>query len=223
MRASWPPPTTATTGPVTTSERTDGYALPVTPPLRPAAHRKAAPSAALLPDAGVSSPGPRTTPQDHPHTAPRTWRDHLAELVRFGTVGGLAFVVDVGLFNLLRFGPGELLAARPVTAKIVSAGVATLVAWLGNRYWAFARHRTDRPGRELVGFVLANLGGALIAAGCLAVSHYVLGYTSPLADNIAANGVGLVLGTAFRYAAYKWFVFTGARPQGSTADAEVHH
>ncbi|WP_418606452.1 hypothetical protein [Georgenia sp. SUBG003] len=31
-----------------------------------------------------------------------------------------------------------------------------------------------------------------IAVGCLAVSHYVLGFTSPLADNVAANGVGLV-------------------------------
>jgi putative flippase GtrA len=158
-----------------------------------------------------------STPADRRHS--RAAR--LAQLVRFGTVGGVAFVVDVGLFNLLRFGPGELLEAKPVTAKILSVTVATLVAWLGNRYWAFARHRTDRPGRELVGFVLANLGGALIAAGCLGVSHYVLGYTSPLADNIAANGVGLVLGTTFRYAAYKWFVFTGARPQGSTAGAEV--
>jgi putative flippase GtrA len=146
-----------------------------------------------------------STPADRRHS--RAAR--LAQLVRFGTVGGVAFVVDVGLFNLLRFGPGELLEAKPVTAKILSVTVATLVAWLGNRYWAFAQTRTSSRTRELVAFAAVNVGGMLIAVGCLTVSHYVLGLTSPLADNVSANGVGLVLGTAFRYAAYRWFVFTG--------------
>jgi putative flippase GtrA len=145
------------------------------------------------------------------HEDPRRppWRRLLAEVVRFGAVGAVAFVVDVGLFNLLRFGPGELLEAKPVTAKIISAAVATLVAWLGNRYWVFSRHRTDSRLRELAAFALANVGGMLIAVGCLAFSHYILDLTSPLADNVSANGVGLALGTAFRFVAYKWFVFTG--------------
>ncbi|UNX56329.1 GtrA family protein [Georgenia sp. TF02-10] len=123
-------------------------------------------------------------------------------------VGGLAFVVDVGLFNLLRFGPGELLGPKPLTAKMVSVAVSVLVAWLGNRYWTFSATRQPSRGRELTIFALVNLGGMAIAVGCLAVSHYLLGLTSPLADNIAANGVGLVLGTAFRYLCYRYVVFT---------------
>lgn len=136
-------------------------------------------------------------------------RARLAELVRFGFVGALAFVVDAGLFNLLRFGPGELLGHKPLTAKVVSVAVATVVAWLGNRYWTFAERRTPNRARELVAYAVANVVGMAIAVGCLAVSHYVLGLTSALADNIAANGVGLVLGTVFRYLAYRTFVFTG--------------
>jgi putative flippase GtrA len=139
----------------------------------------------------------------------RSGSGRLAQLVRFGTVGAVAFIVDFGVFNLIRFGPGELLEAKPVTAKILSVTVATLVAWLGNRYWAFAQTRTESRTRELASFAAVNVGGMLIAVGCLAVSHYVLGLRSPLADNISANGVGLVLGTAFRYAAYRWVVFTG--------------
>ena len=54
---------------------------------------------------------------------------------------------------------------------------------------------------------LVALIGLGIAAACLFVSHYVLGFTSTLADNVAGNGVGLVLGTAFRFAAYKALVF----------------
>ena len=143
----------------------------------------------------------------------RAW---LVELGRFLAVGGSAYVVDVGLFNLLRFGPGELLGDKPLTAKVVSVTVAVVVAWLGNRYWTFAGSRQASRRRELTMFALVNLGGMAIAVGVLAVSHYVLGLTSPLADNIAANGVGLVLGTAFRYLCYRYVVFTadgGAAPR----------
>lgn len=140
------------------------------------------------------------------------------ELARFGSVGAVAFVVDVGLFNLLRFGPGQLLEDRPVTAKVLSVAVATLVAWIGNRYWTFSTRRTASPRRELVAFAVVNVGGMLVAVGCLAFSHYVLGLRSPLADNIAANVVGLALGTAFRYVAYRHLVFTGARPGPAPRD-----
>ena len=52
-----------------------------------------------------------------------------------------------------------------------------------------------------------NAVGLLIALSYLATSHYLLGFTSRLADNLAANGVGLVLGTAFRFWSYRRFVW----------------
>lgn len=137
------------------------------------------------------------------------WFTRVVELMKFGIVGGVAFVIDVGLFNVLRFGPGELLGGKPLTAKVVSVAVATVVAWLGNRYWTFTEQRTSSQTRELVGYALVNIGGMAIAVLCLWVSHYVLDLRSPLADNVSANGIGLVLGTAFRYVGYKRWVFTG--------------
>lgn len=139
-------------------------------------------------------------------------RSRLAELARFGSVGALAYVVDAGLFNLLLHGPFALLEGKPLTAKAVAVAVATVVAWLGNRYWTFAARRGADRTRELVAFAVVNVGGMLVAVGCLAVSRYLLGLTSPLADNIAANVVGLVLGTAFRYVAYRRLVFRVGRP-----------
>ncbi|WP_223405385.1 GtrA family protein [Occultella gossypii] len=168
---------------------------------------------------------PSAAPNETPRAVPM-WRDRarlwawFSEMMRFGTVGLIAFVVDTGLFNLLRFGPGELLGHKPLTAKVVSVTVAVLVAWLGNRYWTFAAKRSRETAaarsRELMQFALVNVAGMAIGVGCLAVSHYLLGFTSPLADNISANGVGLVLGTIFRYLAYRYWVFTSV----TDADAE---
>lgn len=120
----------------------------------------------------------------------------------------MAYVVDAGLFNLLRFGPGEAMVDWPLTAKVVSAGVATMFAWMGNRYWTFSTRRSSNSMRELGQFVLVNIGGMLVALTCLGFSHYVLGLTSPLADNISANVVGLFLGMVFRYVCYSRWVFT---------------
>jgi putative flippase GtrA len=142
--------------------------------------------------------------------ARRRVADRVRELAKFGSVGAVAYVVDLGLFNLLSFGPGELLGHKPLTAKVISVAVATLVAWLGNRHWTFAARRTATRGRELAAFVVVNVGGMLVAVGCLAFSTYVLGLTSPLAKNVSANVVGLALGTAFRYVAYRRLVFTGS-------------
>jgi putative flippase GtrA len=134
------------------------------------------------------------------------------EVVRFVTVGGLGFLVDVGLFNLLRFnlglGDGEgVLFDKPVTAKIISVVAATMVTYAGNRTWTW-RHR-ERSGvlREYSLFFLLNGVGLAITVLPLAFSHYVLGLTSPLADNIAANVVGLAMGTTFRFFAYRRWVF----------------
>lgn len=133
----------------------------------------------------------------------------LREVIKFGLVGAVAFVVDIGLFNLLRFAGGEgPLYDRPLTAKVVSVAVATLVAWLGNRYWTFRHRRRAAMAHELLLFVVFNVAGMLIALACLGISHYVLDLRSPLADNISANGVGLVLGTLFRFWAYRTFVFS---------------
>jgi len=132
------------------------------------------------------------------------FRRRLPELATFGGVGAIAFVVDIGIYNLLL---GTVLADKTITAKVFSVIAATIVAWLGNRFVTF-RARGGRPVfREAALFAASNAVGLLISALCLFVSHYVLGFTSQLADNIAANVIGLGLGTAFRYVTYRSFVF----------------
>ena len=127
------------------------------------------------------------------------------EMIKFGVVGALAFVIDLGLANLLWH---TVLEDRVTTAKIISGLVATLFAWVGNRQWTF-RHRRSRPAHhEVALFFGVNLVALLIATITLAVSHYGLGFTSTLADNVATV-VGIGLGTLFRFWTYRRFVFAG--------------
>lgn len=137
------------------------------------------------------------------------------ELARFGSVGGVAFVIDTGVFNLLVHGPGEILGHKPLVSKVIAVGVATVFSWVGNRYWTFSERKTSNRVREFAGFVIVNVGGMLIAVACLAFSRYVLGLTSVLADNIAGSVVGLLLGMVFRYLAYRSFVFTAVAEAGT--------
>lgn len=121
----------------------------------------------------------------------------------------LQFVV----FNLLRYaGPGYegVLLAKPITAQVIAIGLATVITYLGNRYWTYQHRARGSVLRELPIFLLLNGIAIAIGSVCLALSHYLLGLTSPLADNISGNVIGLGLGTLFRFWSYRKFVFTGA-------------
>ena len=136
--------------------------------------------------------------------------EHLIhELAKFGIVGAVAFVVDIGVFNLLRHGAME---DKPLTAKVISTVLATTVAFAGNRQWTFRHRERSTLRREYALFFGLNAVALVIALGCLGISHYVLGFTSPLADNISANVIGMALGTMFRFWSYRRFVFTAPAP-----------
>jgi len=136
-------------------------------------------------------------------------RSLLTQLTRFGLVGLVGLVIDVGVFNLLRLTvlSPEVLHEGPVIAKVISTSIAIIANWIGNRHFTFRGERKSHWVREGLEFALVSVGGMLISLGCLWVSHYLLGFTSVLADNIATNVIGLALGTAFRFTFYRSWVF----------------
>lgn len=152
----------------------------------------------------------------------------LQQLARFALVGGVGFVVDTACFDLLLLTPA--FAHHPVTSGVISTVLAIAANWIGNRYWTFGPHRSTRNLLEAVEFGAVSVLGMLVALGCLAVSHYVLELRSVLADTIAKNVVGLVLGSALRFLLYRHWVYhpgrrdrvarTG-RPEGDGATARA--
>lgn len=129
------------------------------------------------------------------------------ELMKFGSIGALAYIVNLGLFNLLVHFPISPLDDRPVTGSLLAGIVSILVAYFGNRFWTWKDRPRRAMSREIALFFIINGIGILMSAAVLFISRYILGFQSALADNIAANVIGIGLGTIFRFWSYRVWVF----------------
>jgi putative flippase GtrA len=137
-------------------------------------------------------------------------RDHGPELVKFGIVGGLGTIIDLGGAAVLH----SAYHVEPLEAKALSITAATVLTYLGSRFWTF-RHRENQPvHREAMLFIGLNLIGLVIAEAVIATTTYGLGLKDQL-DYNAASLLGTGLGTVFRWYAYRKWVFLPPAEQPS--------
>jgi putative flippase GtrA len=137
------------------------------------------------------------------------------ELVKFALVGGTTFVVDTMVFALLKT---SVLAPKPVTAKIIAVLVATIVGYVLNREWSFrTRGGRERHHEAALYFTISGIG-LVINAAPLWISRYVFDLQVPevsrltmeIADFTSAQLVGTLLAMAFRWWAFRRYVFPEA-------------
>ena len=134
------------------------------------------------------------------------------ELIKFAIVGGTTFVIDSAIFYTLKL---TILEPKPVTAKVIAGIVAVIASYVLNREWSFR----DRGGRErhheaLLFFAFSGVG-VLLSMAPLWVSSYVLQLRVPtvsltlenIADFISAYVIGNLLQMAFRFWAFRRWVF----------------
>jgi putative flippase GtrA len=134
------------------------------------------------------------------------------ELIKFAIVGGTTFVIDSAIFYTLKL---TVLEPKPVTAKVIAGIVAVIASYVLNREWSFR----DRGGRErhheaLLFFAVSGVG-VLLSMAPLWISSYVLQLRVPsvsltvenIADFISAYLIGNLLQMAFRFWAFRRWVF----------------
>jgi putative flippase GtrA len=134
------------------------------------------------------------------------------ELVKFGVVGGTTWVIDTAVFLVLK---STVLDAKPLTAKIIAVLVATIVSYVLNREWSFRTRGGRETHHEALLFFLISGIGVGVYSGPLAVSRYLLHLQVPnvslfgqeAADFISGQIVGTLVGMAFRWWAFRRFVF----------------
>jgi putative flippase GtrA len=145
-----------------------------------------------------------------------------SEAVKFLTVGGLATLVSFVLFNAFVHGinrPGPM-HEDPLLAFILANTVGMVVSYRGSRSWAFQGRQAVGVAGGRLSFVVINLLSMVVPLGCLAFARYVLHRSDPIADNIAANVVGLGLGTVVRFWAVRRFIFVSPGVMDARAVAQ---
>lgn len=135
----------------------------------------------------------------------------MVEIGRFMVSGGLATLTSFTIFNFLAHGlyltRDPWLGDQPIAAFVIASLVGMVVSYRLSRNWTF-RHRppVHADGGRTAFFVI-NLVTMPVSIFCLWFSRHVLHLTDPLADNVAANVVGALIGQAARFYLFRRFVF----------------
>ena len=127
---------------------------------------------------------------------------------------------------------------KPITAKIIAVLVATIVSYVLNREWSFrTRGGRERHHEAALFFIISGIG-VIVYTAPLAISRYVFHLSEPtvsllteqIADFVSGQILGVIAGMAFRWWAFRKFVFpheavrrqvlVEPTPEPDTVDAE---
>ena len=142
----------------------------------------------------------------------RPYFERHHELIKFAIVGATTFIIDSAVFYTLKL---TVLEPKPVTAKIIAGIVAVIASYILNREWSFQnRGGRERHHEALLFFGFSGIG-VLICMAPLWFSSYVLMLRVPevslttenIADFISAYIIGNLLQMAFRFWAFRRWVF----------------
>jgi putative flippase GtrA len=137
----------------------------------------------------------------------------IHEIAKFGVVGVAGFVVQLGVQNALY--PGHGIGA--LTSVVIGSVVATVVTFLGNRYWAFRHRKGKSIAHETALFIIFNVIGLLIQTGIVALVVHGLHHSDRLSYNIATV-IAIGIATLFRLFCYRKFVFREVRGGENVAE-----
>lgn len=134
------------------------------------------------------------------------------ELLKFAVVGATTFLVDNGIWYLLKF---TVLTGKPTTAKAIAVLVATIASYVLNREWSFRTRGGRDTGHEAtLFFVISGVAVALNLVP-LWVSRYVFDFEQPhvslfiqeTADFVSGSVVGMLLAMGLRFWGFRKWVF----------------
>jgi len=142
----------------------------------------------------------------------RPYFERHHELIKFAIVGASTFVIDSAVFYTLKL---TVLEPKPVTAKIIAGIVAVIASYILNREWSFQNRGGRERHHEALLFFGVSAVGVLLSMAPLWFSSYVLMLRVPdvsltnenIADFVSAYIVGNLLQMAFRFWAFRRWVF----------------
>jgi putative flippase GtrA len=138
--------------------------------------------------------------------ARRPLRRLVAEVARFGLVGGSGVGVNIAAFNLFH----EVVGVPTLRSGVLATCTAIATNYLGFRYYAYRERRSVRLTREGALFALFSVIGLVVENGVLYVGTALLGWDTAIDGNVL-KVAGMVAGVAVRFCTYRTWVFPRSR------------
>ncbi|MBI4132918.1 MAG: GtrA family protein [Candidatus Sungbacteria bacterium] len=129
---------------------------------------------------------------------------------KFLLVGGLNFLVDLGVLNILIFATGIAGGFYVVSFKAVAFLVAVTSSFLLNKFWTFRALSVEHAGLQFFEFLVVSGVGIAVNVGIFALVNNWLGPQAGIDDKTWASvsaGSAAIAGLLWNFLGYKFVVF----------------
>lgn len=101
----------------------------------------------------------------------------IYQVAKFVLVGGLNFLIDMGILNFLVFYTGIAAGLAQSGFKGVSFFAAVINSYFWNKFWTFKRESSESVGKEFLQFIIVSVIGFGINLG---VNYVAVNMITPL-------------------------------------------
>jgi len=135
----------------------------------------------------------------------------LFQFTKFGETGGLNWLVDFGVLNLLIMITGISVGIFYSIFKAISFIVSVINSYFWNKHWVFKKGHSKNPTGEFTKFSIVSIIGLLVNVGISSLIVYLslsnpFGLTSKIWANIGA-AAGSLIAMMWNFLGYKVLVF----------------
>ncbi|HDH31643.1 MAG TPA: GtrA family protein [Candidatus Wolfebacteria bacterium] len=103
----------------------------------------------------------------------------IHQIGKFVLVGGLNFLIDMGVLNFLVFYTGISAGLEQSFFKGIAFLVAVINSYFWNKFWTFKRKTKEKVGKEFFQFIVVSFIGLFINLG---IDYILVNQITPLAD-----------------------------------------
>lgn len=147
------------------------------------------------------------------------------QLAKFGIIGAMNTLVDLGVLAYLVFGSREFFSVQPedeiistallaisfyTIYKAFSFIIANANSYLWNKYWTFEQKNTQRKGMEFTSFIIVSIIGFIINVVVASIIFKSIAHSTGLSSDqggLIGGLAGTVAGLGWNFLGYKFIVF----------------
>ena len=142
------------------------------------------------------------------------------QFVKFALVGGLNFLIDLGMLNLLIGATGIASGFFAVVFKAIAFLTAVISSFIGNKFWTFRALSVEHAGplrqgfseasRQFAGFFVVSVVGLAINVTTFSIFNDIIGPQGGLAPQTWANisaATAVLFVLLWNFLGYKFLVF----------------